>query len=62
MKNQIERPDVRAEHNRLLTRYGTEFAREEAGVQEPSPTDTKSTLHSFAENVDSADTCYLLKI
>lgn len=38
--------------------YGTEFAQEEAGIEEPSPTQTKSTLHSFTGNEDSADTGY----
>lgn len=58
LKNQIERPDVCAERNRLLTMYGTEFAKEEAGIEEPSPTEAKSTLHPFTENVGSADTGY----
>ena len=56
LKNQIKRPDVRAERNRLLAMYGTKFAKEEAGIEEPSPTQTKSTLHSFTGNEDSADT------
>ena len=56
LKNQIKRPDVRAERNRLLAMYGTKFAKEEAGIEEPSPTQTKSTLHSFTGNEESADT------